>query len=237
MLEGRYHESIELMDSKLEDFWRSAEASGLLDDTMVILTSDHGEAFGDHGLYLHDASVYDTHLHVPLWIHHPNLCPTKIDDVVTTRALFRLMRAAGLGESLQDTILGRTHREKHPVAIAEHFHYPRARNMKRCYRQNLAAAVCGQHKLVCRREGLHLYNLERDPEELNPQSTTLDFFVDTLRREGASPKAAIAFVEHIRSWAARHGDVETLRTMRGSVSPIPALASTGGGISAHCAAM
>jgi arylsulfatase A-like enzyme len=46
MLLSRYHRAIELMDRKLEDFWRSAKASGLLDDTMVILASDHGEGFG-----------------------------------------------------------------------------------------------------------------------------------------------------------------------------------------------
>ena len=43
-------------------------AAGLLGETLLVICSDHGEAFGDHGLYLHDASVYDTHLHVPLYV-------------------------------------------------------------------------------------------------------------------------------------------------------------------------
>ena len=52
-------------------------ARGLLDDTLLVVTSDHGEAFGEHGLYFHDASVYETHLHVPLWIHHPDRAPRR----------------------------------------------------------------------------------------------------------------------------------------------------------------
>ena len=65
MLLGRYHTAIELMDAKLAGFYEAARHAGALDDTLVILTSDHGEAFGEHDLYLHDASVYDVNLHVP----------------------------------------------------------------------------------------------------------------------------------------------------------------------------
>ena len=91
MLLGRYRRSIELMDVKLERFWNEARSAGLLDDTLVVVTADHGEAFGEHDLYFHDASVYDTHLHVPLWIHHPALAPAVVDDVVSTRALFDVL--------------------------------------------------------------------------------------------------------------------------------------------------
>ena len=50
------------------------------DDKLLIVTSDHGEAFGEHGLYLHDASVYDTHLHVPLWVRHPERPPEVVNE-------------------------------------------------------------------------------------------------------------------------------------------------------------
>ena len=78
MLLGRYHRAIELMDAKLADFYDAARGVGLLDDTLLIVTSDHGEAFGEHGLYFHDASVYDTNLRVPLWIHHPERAPSPV---------------------------------------------------------------------------------------------------------------------------------------------------------------
>src|SRR5262249_20661457 len=124
MLLSRYHRAIELMDRKLAAFHEEASRAGLLDDTVLILTSDHGEAFGEHGLYFHDASVYDTHLHVPLWIHHPDLQPEVVADVVSTRDLFALFRGLAEGGDLRGTLLDPTWRSTNPVALAEHFHYP-----------------------------------------------------------------------------------------------------------------
>jgi len=105
MLIGRYHRAIELADQKLANFYDDARSSGLLNDTLLVLTSDHGEAFGEHGLYFHDASVYNTHLHVPLWVHHPARPAEVVDDVVSTRDLFELLEAIGLGLPLSGTIL------------------------------------------------------------------------------------------------------------------------------------
>src|SRR5262245_20776687 len=45
ILPDRHHCAIELMDRKLGEFHAEAERLGLLDDTMLVLTSDHGEAF------------------------------------------------------------------------------------------------------------------------------------------------------------------------------------------------
>jgi len=83
----RYELAIEHVDALLGAFAATAESERLLDDTIVIITSDHGEAFGEHGLYLHDASVHDTHLHVPLSIQHPRRAAAVVDDVVSTRDL------------------------------------------------------------------------------------------------------------------------------------------------------
>ncbi|MBN2561213.1 MAG: sulfatase [Phycisphaerae bacterium] len=43
----------------------------LLDDTLVIVTSDHGENIGDHGKIDHLLSMYDSTLHVPLVVRYP----------------------------------------------------------------------------------------------------------------------------------------------------------------------
>jgi arylsulfatase A-like enzyme len=44
---------------------------GLLDNTLVIVTSDHGEQLGEHGFIAHGASVYREETHVPLLIIPP----------------------------------------------------------------------------------------------------------------------------------------------------------------------
>jgi len=43
----------------------------LLDNTILIVTSDHGEAFGEHGYVWHGSSVYEETIHVPLLIRFP----------------------------------------------------------------------------------------------------------------------------------------------------------------------
>lgn len=50
----------------LDDFQRR-------DDTLIVLTADHGESLGEHGEATHSLTVYDATLHVPLIISHPAL--------------------------------------------------------------------------------------------------------------------------------------------------------------------
>ena len=59
---------------------------GLADDTLVVVTSDHGEEFDDHGSWGHGHSVYQELLHVPLMFRLPNRLPagTKVGDAVST---------------------------------------------------------------------------------------------------------------------------------------------------------
>jgi arylsulfatase A-like enzyme len=49
------------------------EKRGLADDTLVVLTADHGEEFWDHGSVGHGHSVYDELLHVPLIVRLPGV--------------------------------------------------------------------------------------------------------------------------------------------------------------------
>jgi len=198
MLLGRYHRAIELMDEKLASFYDAARGAGLLDDTLLIVTSDHGEAFGEHDLYFHDASVYDTNLRVPLWIRHPDRSPAVVDDVVSTRGLHGLIRTVGLRADCRATLLADDHRRAHPVALAEHFHYPHTDGLLDRYKQNLAAAVVGTRKVIVRREGLELYDLSADPGELAPAGGTIADFEAVCRRDGLPVAAIAAAAAHLR---------------------------------------
>jgi arylsulfatase A-like enzyme len=202
MLLDRYHRATELMDAKLAHFWREAERLRLLEDTCVILCSDHGEEFGEHGLYLHDASVYQTHLHVPLWIHHPECSPAEIDDVVSLRDLFGLMRAVGLGEPLAGTMLSPAYRAERPLALAQHFYYPHVPDALPRFRQNIMAAVGRSAKVIVRREGLERYDLAGDPEELHPAPSAVDEVERAWHAEDVDPRALRSTAAALRSWAA-----------------------------------
>ena len=52
-------------------------------DTAVVVASDHGEAFGEHGEYAHSIFVYDTTLRVPLLIAAPGTASARVTDAVT----------------------------------------------------------------------------------------------------------------------------------------------------------
>ena len=47
----------------------------MLRDTLVIITSDHGEQFGEHGVFNHGYSLYAHEVHVPLLIISPSAPP------------------------------------------------------------------------------------------------------------------------------------------------------------------
>jgi arylsulfatase A-like enzyme len=63
--------SLHRVDRLIGDFYGELERLGLADDTVVVVTGDHGEGAGQHGWFFHGHSVYDEEVHVPLFL----LCP------------------------------------------------------------------------------------------------------------------------------------------------------------------
>lgn len=164
ILAERYRAAVARMDAKLAHFFERLVASNLLDDAMVIVTSDHGEGFGEHGLFLHDASVFETHLHVPLWIMVPGRAPGRVEDVVSTRHLYDLVAGVASGDTAP-SILDAEFRARHPVAFAQHYRYPHLRDVMPQYTFNRFAAVGRTAKLVTCGGRPFLVDLHSDPGE------------------------------------------------------------------------
>lgn len=82
-----YDSCIASLDHQLGRLFRALDRRGLLDELIVVVTSDHGEAFGEHDLFGHGVSLYEDQLHVPLLIVAPRLAPKGqvIDRVVSLR--------------------------------------------------------------------------------------------------------------------------------------------------------
>jgi len=66
-----YRGEISYADQAFGELMAWMNARGLDDDTVVVLTSDHGEAFGEHGDRGHGKTVYQETVQVPLIIRHP----------------------------------------------------------------------------------------------------------------------------------------------------------------------
>lgn len=87
--QGAYDGSIAYMDQEVARLVAELAARGLLDRTLLIITSDHGEHWGDHERLAHGNSFYRQLLQVPLLIRHPGMLPggTRIRRAVTLRDL------------------------------------------------------------------------------------------------------------------------------------------------------
>lgn len=196
MLLARYHAAIEHTDRKLDWFFSELGSRGLLDGLLVVLTSDHGEAFGEHLLYLHDASLFQEHLHVPLLVHHPAVTSHVVNDVVSTRDLFGLLRAAIEG-GREGTLLDHEYRAQRPIAMAEHFHYPNAPWADPRYRQDLRAVVFDNVKVIVQKDGATLYRLDIDPNERAPEQAHRADVVAMARSGGASGRSVEELKRHL----------------------------------------
>lgn len=73
-----YDSTIAYLDSELGRLLDELKARGLLESTCVIITSDHGEEFGEHDLFRHGHSLYIASLHVPLLILFPPRVPANV---------------------------------------------------------------------------------------------------------------------------------------------------------------
>jgi arylsulfatase A-like enzyme len=70
-----YLRAIWRLDSLIDGLCRELEELGLADDTLIVLTGDHGEEFGDHGWFGHNWSLYEEEVRVPGVLICPALAP------------------------------------------------------------------------------------------------------------------------------------------------------------------
>jgi arylsulfatase A-like enzyme len=82
---NRYDESILGWDAALAQLLAQLERRGLLRNTVIMVTSDHGESFGEHGLYFHGHSLYRDQIRVPLIVSWPTRItrPVRVADPVS----------------------------------------------------------------------------------------------------------------------------------------------------------
>lgn len=116
ILRDVYDTEIAFQDRHLGRLFRVLKKSDLLDDTMVIILSDHGESQSDHGYMGHGFVNYNEVVRVPLIIRYPDKYPSghRITHNISTRRIFHtILDAAGVsheayGETVEDLTLHRS---------------------------------------------------------------------------------------------------------------------------------
>lgn len=97
--EALYDASIKYLDSKLREVYNHLKSKGLLEESYLIITSDHGEYFGEHDLYMHNGGLYPEVIHVPLMIRYPDGRNENVSDPVEIRNLHSFMKEIAEGKT------------------------------------------------------------------------------------------------------------------------------------------
>ena len=128
----RYDLEVSAADRAIGALLQDLERRGLADDTLIVLTADHGEALGEHGQIGHVNTLYDEVLRVPLIIHtprrhehrdlarnarrlvtHTDIAPTILE--LLDIAPWRGMRGRSLlSDTSKRTLLAETHKPEAP---------------------------------------------------------------------------------------------------------------------------
>ncbi|ELO1812945.1 DUF3413 domain-containing protein [Vibrio fluvialis] len=128
---NRYRNALYYIDGQIERVLNAVEAQGGLENTIIVITSDHGQEFNDnHKNYWGHGSNYSmAQIHVPLYIYVPGERPEKIDwktthlDIAPTF----MHRVLGVQNSTDDYSVGYdlldTERDREWLIIGSYFNY------------------------------------------------------------------------------------------------------------------
>ena len=218
LLRAWYDGEIRYVDDQIGELLGEFERRGLLDDTLVILTSDHGENFGEHGLMGHQFCLYETLIHVPLIVRYPRLFRAgekRKDPVQLTDLYPTILETAGAvaenGDDIQGRSLTEIRTDGTAMSIAEYdvfgnklegllalnwaFDYAP-------YARNLRSLRDDRFKFIWASDGnSELYNIDLDPAEatnlvdVDPEAaraldSKLGQWLDSFTRPGVDPAQA-----------------------------------------------
>ncbi|MEO8623341.1 MAG: sulfatase-like hydrolase/transferase, partial [bacterium] len=142
---------------------------GLLRNTIVVITADHGEEFGEHGLLSHGSSLYMPALHVPLVIVAPGRVPAgqRVKQLVSMQNLAATLLDFTGGKPLP----GRSLRSAWQPGVtsstpvfAEVRYAPRLPGWFPASKGDMSTVIVPEHQLI--REGANaeeLFDLALDP--------------------------------------------------------------------------
>ncbi|MBM3238204.1 DUF229 domain-containing protein [Candidatus Poribacteria bacterium] len=185
ILRTLYDGDISYLDVKMNQLLDYLRQLNIMDNTVLIITSDHGESFGEHHLMSHMLGVYDTLLHVPLVIRYPKLfkAGSRVVRQVRTIDIFpTILDILGINWSGAEELQGRTlvqetQQRELPFAIAEQEILQDVLNELikanpsfdiSTYSRRLKAIRTNKYKYIWASDGRdEFYNIREDTGELN----------------------------------------------------------------------
>jgi hypothetical protein len=158
----RYLANLKLVDDSIGQLVEAIDRLGLKDRTILIISSDHGEAFGEHNTHHHRYTIYEELLRVPLLVRGPGIKARKVETPVsvidigaTVLDIFgQPIPGHYMGESLLPFLRGETPKLTRPIAAEG--------RLKKAliFPDGMKAIIDDRHKTS------EVYNLKSDPGEL-----------------------------------------------------------------------
>jgi arylsulfatase A-like enzyme len=168
---SQYDGGIAYIDDEVGLLLARLREMGLYDNTLIIITADHGEAFGEHDVMQHGmGSVYQDQVYVPLLIKYPGQHEPRESDALASQVdlMPTILDVAGI--SPPSGIQGRTLRLPPPedtyAVYSQALAITYLRLVSRRFRGVRRAIFSGSLKLITWTEGpSELYDLAADPGE------------------------------------------------------------------------
>lgn len=153
-----YDGGIRSMDRHLGSLFETLERRGLMERSVVLLTSDHGEEFFEHGMALH-LQAYEECLRVPLIVHVPGGTKGRVTDLFVS-----LVDIAPTLMDLGGIDPGVTNGESFKEALVQETDSP-TRDLILIAGDQSLGLRSPRHKFIDRGEQVELFDLVRDPGE------------------------------------------------------------------------
>ncbi len=218
-----YKGEIKYVDFVLGNLFDLLRKAGVWENTIVLVTSDHGEMLQEHGEYGHGFFLYRPSLHVPLILHIPETRPKVISDPVQLVDLApTLLHLTGLpvpehfqGESVTPLIRAGA-KKKNRQAFAESY---------------FASIQLGVSPLMSIQEGAfkyiesprpELYNLEEDSAEMHNLYSEKRKIADSLKQKLA---------KYQKAYQTEYSKVEKKKVSAEEAEQFAALGYLGGNVS------
>ncbi len=186
--EASYRQEVEYVDGQIGRIRKGIRELGLSERTLLVVSSDHGEGFGEHGVQGHNKALFEVMVHVPLLVEGPGLTPRTVSTRVSMMDIGpTVLDVLGvptpgwfMGESLVPLLVGEEAKKHRPILMSG----PNSEAL--LFQDGIKVILRGKAKMA------DVFDLEKDPgEESNLRDTA----------EGAERAALARAYVKAHTWA------------------------------------
>jgi len=179
-----YDGEIAFLDDQLGRFFLRLKQMGIYDSSLIIITSDHGELLGEHGIYRHRSPLYEGVVRIPLIIKFPfSRRVGREKRMITLTDLYpTILSICGL--PIPNNISGKTFGNASSPVVSELYYYGIGQHR---------ILYAGKYKYMRyeHKRGPELYDLNKDPLEKENLAEKL-------------PEVTLAMEEKLQDWEEAH---------------------------------